>query len=103
MYDHRPEELTDPGADTAKLEKVADSFEHVGLLAKHSLVAKNMVLDYFWEAILQMWSRLKPYVEANRRERGRQYADHFERLARDAEEYRKRRYPDYSVDTWPRQ
>jgi hypothetical protein len=101
VYDTEPAKLTWPGPDRAKIEKVADTFEHVGVLAEHSLVAKSMILDYFWEAILQMWCRLKPYIEATRLERGQQYADHFERLAKHAEEYRKRKYPDYKVDAQP--
>jgi hypothetical protein len=98
VYNSKPSELVNsPPEGIVQIEKVADSFEHIGLLAQHSLVAKEIILDYFWEAILQMWVRLEPYVKATRERRGRQYADHFEMLALDAEAYRKRKHPHYRV------
>ena len=103
VYRNEPHVLASPSADSVKLERVADTFEHVGLLAQHSLVAKEIVLDYFWEAILQMWWRLKPYIDAARQQRGQQYADHFESLAKDADDYRKRKHPDYWVGPPARQ
>jgi len=101
VYWTEPAELTGPEADTGKIRTVANTLEHVGLLAEHSLLAKSIILDYFWELVLEMWSRLKPYVEATREWRGEQYADHFESLAKDAEEYRKRKYPHHRVGTRP--
>ncbi len=97
----KPAELTQPGADDGKIRTVANTFEYIGLLAEHSLVAKAIILDYFWELVVVLWSRLKPYVETTRKRRGDQYAGHFERLAKDAEDYCKRKYPDYKVDTQP--
>lgn len=97
VYSKEPSELVNsPPEGIIQIEKVADAFEHIGLLAEHSLVAKEIVLDYFWEAILRMWVRLKPYVKDTRQKRGTQYADHFEKLAKYAEEYRRLKYPDHS-------
>ncbi len=91
-----PENLT---SDERELvEQVTVMFERIGKLVESDLVPRNELFEGHCEVILRTWTKLEPYIRHHRSLAGGRHAQHFERLAVLAEEYRLEHFPEETLE-----
>jgi hypothetical protein len=60
----------------ARAERVARSFDQLGLLVREGLLPINVVARFYASPCLRCWYRLSPYINADRSSRGRNQPGH---------------------------
>ena len=79
-------------SDRAAVERVADSWQHVGIVAQYRLIRRDILFDYFAGALLLSYKNLRKYIEETQTQRGPVYGRHVVWLAGECETYFKRTY-----------
>ena len=81
------------------VNRTISDFNEVGALVKKGLVSTNLFLDVYWNITLRSWNASRIIIQKRRASRNYdEYMINFEVLARDAEKYKNRRFPNASVD-----
>lgn len=81
------------------VNRAISDFNEVGALVKKGLVSTNLFLDVYWNITLRSWNASRIIIQKRRGSRNYdEYMINFEVLARDAEKYKKRRFPNASVE-----
>jgi hypothetical protein len=75
-----------------RIERVADSWNHIGILANSGVIKGDILFDYFGDALLRSFAKLQLYIVHVRSRRRPGYGKHFETLNHDFEERFKSRY-----------
>jgi hypothetical protein len=52
-----------------QLDELARTYDKLGLLVKHKVIPLNFILDFYSRPIILTWSRLEPYIIAERKKR----------------------------------
>jgi len=73
------------------IERTADLWHLVGVLAKNELVEKEVLFDYFSWPLLNSFCKMRHYIRWVRCHRNPAYADHFVSIATDFEDRFKRK------------
>jgi hypothetical protein len=60
---------------------VCHYLDHLGFLVDSSVVKREAIAGLLGESVLRCWKDLRPFIEAERRERDGEYAQYFENLA----------------------
>ncbi len=74
------------------VERIADSWQHIGLLAFKNFVDKPILFDYFHWPLLNSYRKLRRYIRWRQRRWNPEYGQFFVRLASDFEERFKKRW-----------
>jgi hypothetical protein len=91
-----PEELT--FEERELVEKVIVVYERIGKLVESDLVPRDELLEGHCEVILRSWKKLEPYIRHYRKVSSGRHAKHFETLARVAQEYHSKHFPDVNLE-----
>lgn len=105
IYAHKlsPEEIYSNQLIHSKVENVCVSLDRVGVLLTNKFVpkgpAQDLYLDMYVDVFIRCWAKLESYVEFMRKKkRNPQHYINFERLAKLARKYWKRKFPGASID-----
>ena len=80
--------------DRAAVERVADSWQHVGLVARYHLIRRDILFEYFASALLFSYRKLRNYIAETQTQRGPVYGKHVVWLAKGCERHFKSLYGD---------
>ncbi|OGO14915.1 MAG: hypothetical protein A2Z14_16855 [Chloroflexi bacterium RBG_16_48_8] len=69
-------------------------YDLVGLRIQEGVLPKEATLKTEWKILVPLWRQVEGYVKSERERRGMPYKEHFEWLAKEAEKYRSRHYPE---------
>jgi len=83
-----------PDAERGAVERVADSWQHVGMVARYHLIRRDILFEYFAGALLSSYKKLKNYIAETQTQRGPVYGKHVVWLAKECERYFKKAYGD---------
>jgi len=91
------------GLTLESVERTADMWHHIGLLAHKKLIKKDVLFAYFAWPLLASHKKMRSYVRRVQSERNPAYAQHFVALAGDFEKrYKKKHGPErFSKDFAP--
>jgi hypothetical protein len=84
-----------PDADKLDLDKLARSYDMLGLMVKHGVAPVEVVMDFYSRPLVRGWQYLEPMVADTRRKRSQPgHMWKFQVLAAGAREHRRIVYPD---------
>jgi len=66
----------------------------MGVRVQEGVLPKKEALKTEWKLLVFLWKRIKTFIQRERERRGIPYKEHFEWLVREAEEYKKKYYPE---------
>jgi len=81
-----------PDGERSAVERVADSWQHVGIVARYRLIRRDILFEYFAGALLMSYKKLKNYIAETQTQRGPVYGKHVVWLAKECERYFKKAY-----------
>ncbi|HEC92311.1 MAG TPA: hypothetical protein ENI51_04860 [Candidatus Atribacteria bacterium] len=71
-------------------ERACQSYDLAGIMFKHRLIDKALVVDERRDSIIKCWEAAKPMIDEYRKERGKDFWDGFEALYEEAKKLKSR-------------
>ena len=105
IYSKTPNELAEPVSEDElnKIEHVVNSFDLVGFKIAKGVLPRRDTLATEWRVLLRLSVKLSKFLDKETEIRcGGPYKEHLRILIAEAEEYRKRHFPEYKVEFFSR-
>lgn len=79
-----------------RMHMVWVSFDKVGLMVEFELIPSELVLEMYYQSIIDSWEKLEPYIRYERETFKRRYQEYFQKLYDRALTYKLKYEPDSS-------